>query len=248
MRELGIGRPIPRSEDIRLIQGRGRYTNDFTLPGECHMAVVRSPHAHAIIRGIDAAAALEAPGAIAVLTGEDAASDGLGSIQTMVPRHKRNGSPMEKPPYPILAVGRVRLAGDAVAVVLAETLAQARDAAELVAVEYEELPAVTDAAEAVKPGAPVLWPELVPDNVAFVFQQGDREATDRAIANVAVSGIAGYLMDEGSHTKGPVDCPNYYNPKRKLEILTGRQKFCKACVTMTFGRNEDIVCSVQPYG
>jgi aerobic carbon-monoxide dehydrogenase large subunit len=181
MRELGIGRPIPRSEDLRLIQGRGRYTNDYTLAGECHMAVVRSPHAHAEIRGIDPAPALEAPGVIAVLTGADAEADGLGTIQTMVQRHKRDGSPMEKPPYPILARDRVRLAGDAVAIVLAETPGQARDAAELVAVEYEELPAVTDAAEAVKPGAPVLWPGLVPDNVAFVFQQGDRDAADRAI-------------------------------------------------------------------
>ncbi|HEX2256181.1 MAG TPA: xanthine dehydrogenase family protein molybdopterin-binding subunit, partial [Afifellaceae bacterium] len=182
MRELGIGRPIPRTEDFRLIQGRGRYTNDFTLPGECHMALVRSPHAHAIIETIDASAALEAPGVIAVLTGRDVEADGLGSLQTMVERKKRDGSPMEKPPYPILALDRVRVAGDAVAAVFAETVNQARDAAELVAVEYEELPAVTDAAQAVRPGAPVIWPDLVPDNVSFVFELGDREAADRAIA------------------------------------------------------------------
>jgi aerobic carbon-monoxide dehydrogenase large subunit len=182
MRELGIGRPIPRSEDIRLIQGRGRYTNDFTLPGECHMAVARSPHAHAVVRAIDVSAALAAPGVVAVLTGADAEADGLGTLQTMVDRRQRDGSPMEKPPYRVLALDRVRVAGDAVAAVFAETPGQGRDAAELVAVDYEELPWVTDAAEAVKPGAPVVWPELVPDNVAFVFQQGDREATDRAIA------------------------------------------------------------------
>ncbi|WP_161141999.1 molybdopterin cofactor-binding domain-containing protein [Propylenella binzhouense] len=185
MTAFGVGSPVRRIEDDRFVRGRGHYTDDLRFAGECFMAVVRSPHASAAIGRIDAAEALAAPGVVAVLTGRDAEADGIGGLVTAVRRRRRDGSPMAEPPYRALAVDRARFVGDAVAIVLAETAEAARDAAERVAVEYEELPAVTDAAEALAPGAPAVWPDLVPDNEAFVFEQGDRGAVDRALAAAA---------------------------------------------------------------
>ncbi len=182
MAEFGIGTSTPRVEDARFVRGLGRYTDDIHFPGETHMAVVRSPYAAARINGIDASAALAAPGVVAVLTGADVVADGLGTLHTIVQRHRRDGTPMARPPYRILALDRVRLVGDAVAIVIAESAALARDAADLVAVDYEELPSVTDAAAAVAKGAPAVWPEEVPDNVSFVFELGDRATVDAAFA------------------------------------------------------------------
>src|SRR5918997_481515 len=177
-----IGASIPRVEDLRFVRGRGRYTDDIDVPNAAHMAVVRSPHAAARIRGIDASAALAAPGVLAVLTGADAEADKLGRLESSVDRSRRDGRPMARPPYRVLALDEVHFAGDAVAAVIAETRAAAQDAADLVVVDYDDLPSVTDAAEAVQPGAPAVWPDEVPDNVSFVFSQGDKAATDAAFA------------------------------------------------------------------
>jgi carbon-monoxide dehydrogenase large subunit len=143
---------------------------------------VRSPHAAARIRGIHASAALAVPGVLAVLTGADADADKIGTLQSSLDRSRRDGRPFAKPPYRVLALDEARFAGDAVAAVIAETRAAAQDAADMVVVDYEDLPSVTDAAEAVQPGAPAVWPDEVPDNVSFVFQQGDKAATDAAFA------------------------------------------------------------------
>ena len=184
MGEFGIGQPVPRFEDPRLLRGQGRFIDDVNLPGQAYMVVVRSPHAAARIRSIDVAAAAQAPGAVAVLTGDDLAADGLGTTAVSLKRQRPDGSPMFARPHPGLARGRVRYVGDPVAVVIAETLAGARDAAEQVAIDYEPLPAVASTADAARPGAPAVWDEC-PDNVSHVFEMGDRAASDAAFARAA---------------------------------------------------------------
>ncbi len=184
-RPFGIGTPSPRIEDARFLRGRGRYVDDMKIAGAAHMAVIRAPHAHARIGAIDTALALATPGVIAVLTGQDLLADGWGTLHTVVFRKQRDGSPMALPPYRLLTTDFTRFAGDAVAIVLAETAHAAQDGAELVSIDYEALPAVTDAASAVAPDAPLVWPDLVPDNVSFVFEQGDRTRTDAAFATAA---------------------------------------------------------------
>jgi aerobic carbon-monoxide dehydrogenase large subunit len=182
--KFAVGQSVRRLEDPRLIQGLGHYSDDVNLAREAHAVVVRSPHAHARIRGVDAAAAREAPGVLAVLTGADVAHDGLGNLPTDSARKRRDGSPAFTPPRPALARDRVRHVGDPVALVVAETREQATDAAALVAVNYEPLTAVTATAEAALKGAPVVW-DAVPDNVAFVWEAGQRDTVDKVFASAA---------------------------------------------------------------
>jgi carbon-monoxide dehydrogenase large subunit len=177
MGQFGIGQAVTRFEDRRLLQGGGRYLDDVNLPGQAHAVLVRSLHAHARIRRIDTKAALEAPGVLAVFTGADVA--GLGTMQMTLKRKRPDGSPMFAPPHHGLTQDRVRYVGDPVALVVAETRAQAEDAAELIAIDYEPLPSVTSTAEAIG-GAPV-WDEC-PDNVSNLFEAGDKAATDAAFA------------------------------------------------------------------
>jgi carbon-monoxide dehydrogenase large subunit len=184
MGEFGIGQPVARLEDPRLLRGQGRFVNDFNVPGQAHAYVLRSPHAHARIRSIDTAAAASAPGVLAVYTGDDLARDGLGTTTMSLKRQRPDGSPMFAPPHPGLVRARVRYVGDPVALVVAESAALAKDAAELVVVDYEPLPAVTDTASAARPGAPAVWDEC-PDNVSNVWEIGDRAATDAAFARAA---------------------------------------------------------------
>src|SRR3990170_2366980 len=179
MGQFGIGQAIKRFEDVRLVRGEGRYHHDINLPGQAHAVVVRSMHAHARIRGIDPSAALKAPGVLAVFTGADLARDGLGTMRMTLKRKRPDGSPMFAPPHKGLVQDRVRYVGDPIAFVVAETQAQAEDAAELVEVDYEALPSVTSTAEAVG-GAPV-WDEC-PDNISNVFEVGDKAATDAVFA------------------------------------------------------------------
>lgn len=182
--KFGIGQPIRRLEDVRLLTGRGRYQDDQTFDRQTWCVFVRSPHAHARIRSIDTAAAAAAPGVVAVYTGADYAADGIAMPKANMPRKKRDGSPMFAPQRPAMVTDRARYVGDTVAMVVAETLAQAKDAAELVMVAYDPLPAVTDVAEAARPGSPLLWDEN-PDNISHTTERGDRAATDAAFARAA---------------------------------------------------------------
>jgi len=182
--EFGIGQAVTRFEDPRLLRGEGRFVHDVNLPRQLHAVLLRSPHAHARVVRIDATAAAAAPGAAAVLTGEDYAREGFGGPSPTLKRTRPDGSPMFWRAQPALARDRVRYVGDPVAMVIAETLAQAKDAAELVEVEYEALPAVTSATEAARPGAAAVWDEC-PDNISNVFELGNRAAADAAFATAA---------------------------------------------------------------
>ena len=180
----GIGARVLRKEDRRFITGKGRYVDDMTVPGMKFAAFVRSPHAHATIAGIDKAEAEKMPGVIGILDGEQLQGDGIGNLICGWAVNSKDGSPMKMGAWPALAVGSVRHVGQPVAVVVAETKAQARDAAEALAVHYEELPAVVHPADAIKDGAPQLHPEA-PGNLIFDWEIGDKAATDAAFANAA---------------------------------------------------------------
>jgi carbon-monoxide dehydrogenase large subunit len=180
MAKFGIGQSVTRFEDVRLLKGAGRYLNDVNLPGQAHAVVLRSPHAHARIRGIDVDRALKAPGVLAVLTGADVERDGLGTMKMTLRRKRPDGSPMFAPPHRGLTQERVRYVGDPIAFVIAETLAQARDAADLVQVDYDPLPSVTSTAAA-GPGSAPVWDEC-PDNVSNVYEAGDKAAVEAAFA------------------------------------------------------------------
>ncbi|MEI9805194.1 MAG: xanthine dehydrogenase family protein molybdopterin-binding subunit [Pseudolabrys sp.] len=184
MGEFAIGQGVSRFEDPRLIQGGGRYTDDVKLPGMAHSVVLRSQHAHAKIKSIDTTAAKAAPGVLAVLTSADINKAGYGDLPVPGGLKRRDGSPQYKPRYPILAEDRVRWVGDCVAFVVAETLAQALDAAELIEVDFETLPAITSTELAPKPGSPLVWDDC-PNNTGFVELVGNKAATDAAFANAA---------------------------------------------------------------
>ena len=154
MTETGIGARVLRKEDRRFLTGSGRYVDDINRPGQAHAVLVRSPHAHATVNGVNTAAAQAASGVIAVLTGADTAADGLGGLPCGWLINNKDGSPMAEPAHPVLAQGKVRHVGDPVALVIAETRGQARDAAELVEVDYGELPSVVDTATAAESGQP----------------------------------------------------------------------------------------------
>jgi len=187
----GIGQTVRRKEDARLVTGRGNYSDDVNLPGQAYGAAVRSPHAHALIRSIDVTAARAMPGVLAVLTGQDALADGLTRIPHLaaagtppdIVLTNRDGSPVPVAPHHVLATDRVRHVGAAVAFVIAETVAQAKDAAEKVVVDYEPLPAVIDATAAVGKNAPRLYDDL--PNIMIDAEVGDAKATDAAFARAA---------------------------------------------------------------
>ncbi len=179
-KKFGIGQPVPRVEDPRFITGRGRYVDDIELPRQCHGVLVMSPHAHARIKRIDSERAKAAPGVLAVLTGADVLADKLGGLAPPMPEDM-GGPKGFRTLRAILVTDKVRAVGDRVAFVVAETLAQARDAAELLDIEYEPLPAVTDVEDAVEPGAPVVW-DGAPNNVSFTLMMGNKDATEAAFA------------------------------------------------------------------
>jgi aerobic carbon-monoxide dehydrogenase large subunit len=178
--KFGIGQPVPRLEDPRFITGRGRFVDDIELPRQCHGVVVMSPHAHARIKRVDTAKAKAAAGVLAVLTGADVAADKLGGLVPVMPEDM-GGPKGFRTLRPILTSDRVRAVGDRVAFVVAETPEQARDAAELLEIEYESLPAVITVEDALKPGAPAVWDEA-PNNVSFTLMMGNKDATDTAFA------------------------------------------------------------------
>ena len=175
----GFGASVPRKEDQRFLTGKGNYVDDINRPGQAFAYFVRSPHPHARIRGIDAAAALASPGVLAVLTGKDVAADKLGGLICGWMIHSKDGSPMKAPPHPILALDEVRYVGDHVAVVIAETQVQAKDGAEAVVVDYDVLPSVVSTADAARPGAPLVHSD-VPRNLCYEWELGDKAATEAA--------------------------------------------------------------------
>ena len=182
--KFGVGQPVRRYEDQRLLTGRGHYQDDVNQPRQTWCVFLRSPHAHATINGIDTTAAKAAPGVVAIYTGDDYAADGLGTPKANMPRKKRDGSPMFAPQRPALVRDRARYVGDPVVMVIAETLEQAKDAAERVVVDYTTLPSTTNVAHAAEPGAPRVWDEN-PDNISHTFERGDKAATDAAFARAA---------------------------------------------------------------
>lgn len=183
---LRFGQSVRRFEDARLLTGQGRFVDDMRAPGQAFLAILRSPHAAARIVSLEASAARKAPGVCAVYASDDLSA--LGTFSNRVRRAAPDGQPMFEPPRGVMARGRVRFVGEAVAAVVAETLQEARDALELVEVGYEPEPAAASIEAARAPGAPLLWPQA-PGNVAFVYRAGDREGTERAL------GVASHLVE-----------------------------------------------------
>ncbi|MFM8617069.1 MAG: xanthine dehydrogenase family protein molybdopterin-binding subunit, partial [Alphaproteobacteria bacterium] len=174
MRGTGIGAPVRRSEAMRVLRGEGRYVDDLGGADAVPLVMLRSPYASARITRLDASKARDMPGVLLVLTPEDI--EELGVLRCITPRLQRNGSPLAQTPWRMLAMGQVRYVGDAVAAVIATSRAAAQDAAEAIMVEYEPLPVVTDVAEAIKPDAPQLWPDLAQENESVLFRLGDAAA------------------------------------------------------------------------
>lgn len=180
--KFAVGQPVRRTEDPRLLRGRGRYTDDINLPGQAYAVMVRSTVAHGRIRAIDTRAARAMPGVCTVLTGHDLKA--YGGLKCTLPLKSRDGTPIRYVPRPALAVDKVRFVGDPVACVVADTPARAKDAAEAVSLDIEPLPAVTSAREAAQPGAPLLYDE-VPYNIALDYHFGDSAKVADAFAKAA---------------------------------------------------------------
>ena len=206
----GIGQPVLRKEDLRLLRGQGRYTDDIRFAGQACAAMLRSPHAHARIAGIETAAAKAVPGAVDVLTAADLAADGIGTLPSYariaglvdLVLENADGSPRRATVLPVIADGRVRFVGDIVAAAIAETPAAAADMAERIAVDYEPLDAVTDTAAAPGPGSPLLWDDI-PGNTCIDGFFGDPDETEAAFAAAAhvvalktrVQRVTGVMME-----------------------------------------------------
>jgi carbon-monoxide dehydrogenase large subunit len=180
MGEFAIGQGVSRFEDPRLVRGGGCYTDDVQIPGMAYGVVLRSPHGHARIKAIDTAAAKAASGVLAVITAADWKAAGLGDLIAHSGLKLRDGSPMVRPRYPVLADTHVRFIGDTVAFIVAETLAQAQDALEQIQADYEELPAVVSTAEAAEGKARVY--DECKDNISFVELIGDKAAVENGFA------------------------------------------------------------------
>jgi carbon-monoxide dehydrogenase large subunit len=179
-----IGASVQRKEDYRFLTGNGQYTDDVVLPQQTYAVFLRSPYAHARIKSVDTAAAKQSPGVVAVFTGADMAADSVGGLPCGWLIHSVDGKPMNEPPHPVMAHTKARHVGDQVALVIAKSLKEAKDAVELIEVDYDVLPAVVDTAHAADPGQPAVHDE-VPDNVCYTWGHGDKAATDAAFAKAA---------------------------------------------------------------
>ncbi len=177
--KFGVGQPVRRSEDPKLVRGEGSYTDDVSRPGQAYAVMVRSREPHGVIRSIDTAAAKAMPGVLAIYTASDLTA--YGPLKCGLPLKSRDGSPIRYTPRPALAADKVRFVGDPVACVVAETVAQAKDAAEAVTIDIEPLPVVLKPADAVKPGAPLVF-DAVPNNVALDYHFGDAAKVAEAFA------------------------------------------------------------------
>src|SRR5437763_8043310 len=181
---FAIGQPVPRSEDPVLLRGEGHYSDDFNLPGQAYAVIVRSPMAHGLIHKIETSVARAMPGVLAVYTAADLVAGGIGPLPARQVMNNRDGTPMLSPVRYALATDRVRHVGEAVVVVIAESVAVAKDAAESVVVDIEPLPAVTEPGEAAVPSAPLIYDD-VPANVGLDFHFGDSDAVEAAFASAA---------------------------------------------------------------
>jgi carbon-monoxide dehydrogenase large subunit len=184
LQKYGVGQPVRRKEDDTLVRGKGKYTDDFQLPGQVYAWIVRSSHAHGVLRGVDTSAAKAMPGVLGVWTGTDLVAAGYGPFTCALPLKSRDGTPLHQTNRTALMTDKVRYVGDPVAFVVAETLVQARDAAEAVEVDIDPLPSVTDPEEAAQPGAPQLY-DHIPNNVALDYHFGDTEKVETAFKNAA---------------------------------------------------------------
>jgi carbon-monoxide dehydrogenase large subunit len=180
----GIGAAVRRKEDARFLSGHGNYTDDINRSGQLHAFIRRSDRPHATINRIDMSAAAKAPGVVAVFTGADMAADNVGGLPCGWLIHNKDGSPMKEPAHPVIAVGKVRHVGDPVAVVVAETKQAAKDAAELIAIDYQDLPAVAMLRDAIAPGAAVVHDDA-PGNICYDWHLGDKAVVDAAFAKAA---------------------------------------------------------------
>ena len=208
MAKFGIGQSVRRVEDPRLLTGGGRYTDDTKLAGPAARAyVLRSPHAHADIKGIDTSAAKKAPGVLLVLTGEDVKKAGFGDLPCLVPIENRDGTQRAETPRPMLAQGRVRHVGDPVALVVAETLEQAKDASELIEVDYASRPHTVGTFESAQSGAPLVH-DHIKSNIVFDWEMGDRAGTDAAFAKadkvVKLQIVNNRLIVNSMETRGAI--------------------------------------------
>jgi len=198
----GVGQPIRRKEDQRFLTGAGQYIDDVSLRDMAHLFILRSPHAHARIASIDIHAAAAAPGVLAVLTGADWSGDDLGGIPTRTAAKNSDGSPVPTPERPGLVVDRARFVGDAVAMVVAQSLEAARDAAELIDVDYEPLAAVVTAGDALAADAPLVWDDI-PGNLCVDFEVGDKAAVEAAID--AADHVVSLFVDNQRVTAAPIE-------------------------------------------
>ena len=245
----GIGAPLRRVEDRRFLTGRGRFVADIELPGALACALVRSPHAHAAIRRIDTAAALASSGVIAVLTGADMAADGMAPMRPLWLVRSRDGSAMAEPPRFALARERVRHVGEPVAAVIAESLAQALDAAERVEVAYEPLPAVTDARDAQAAGAPQLHASA-PGNVCFRWAKGDEAAVAAAFRSaphtVAIDLVNNRLVGAAIEPRAVIATAEPDGGKLTLYTSTQAPHHIRRQVTEQLGIPESALRVVSP--
>jgi len=225
MGEFAIGQPVPRFEDPRLVKGGGRYVADMVFPGTAFGYVLRSPHAHARIRSIDTSKAKAAPGVLAVLTGADYKAAGYGDLPVPGGLKRRDGAPGYKPRYPALVEDRVRMIGDYVAFVVADTYYQAVDASELIEIDYEPLPAIVSTGDAVKQGVPLVWDDC-PNNIGFIQIEGNKEATDAAFAKAAHVVKHHFVVNRvTAATMEPRGCIGLYEPiEGRYTIYTTLQR------------------------
>ena len=220
MTGVKIGQPVTRSEDERFLTGRGQYIDDINLEGQARGVVLRSDHAHARIKNIDASQALAMEGVLLVVTGEDWMKEGFGPMPTKTAvRKNRDGSELSEPPRHCLAIDRVRYVGEPVALVVAETEQIARDALELIEVDLEPLEAVTDPIKALAPDAPQLWDEI-PGNLCIDFELGDREGTERAFENA--DNVISLDLENNRVTAVPIEtrgCVGSYDAETETYLL-----------------------------
>ena len=259
--KFAVGQPVPRTEDPTLVQGQGKYTDDLNLPGQAYAMMVRSRHAHGIIRGIDAEAARAMPGVLAIYIGDDLA--GYGTLKCALPLKNRDGTPMHKPLRPSLPTDKVRFVGDPVAIVVAETLLQARDAAEAVEVDIDPLPAITRMSEADAENAPQIYDD-VPKNIACDFHYGDTQAVTAAFAKAAHTvkldminsrvvvsameprGVIGVYDGKAEHWTLHVGCQGTFGMKSQLQDILGVGPEKVRVLTGNVGGSFGMKASVYP--